>query len=239
VSISNEPGSVFFASNVINADLQRPLAAEALGTALLLAVVVSSGILAEHLAGGNAALALIGNTFATVVVLGVLSTVLAPVSGAHFNPAFTLVLVLRGELPRATGAWYALAQLLGALVGVVIAHAMSSQELFQVSTNTRASGGALIAEAVATFGLVLLALVCRHEHRSTAWAIAAYVGGAFWFTASASLANPAATIARAFTDSFGGIAPLDVVGFAIAQVAATLVAHAFAKWLFVTQAPPD
>jgi glycerol uptake facilitator-like aquaporin len=216
---------------VIRPDLHRSLAAEALGTALLLAVVVASGILANDLASDSAAIALIGNTFATVVVLGIVGSVLGPVSGAHLNPALTLVYVLRGEIPRATGALYAIAQVLGALAGVVIAHAMSSQELFQLSTNNRANGGALIAEAVATFGLVLVVLALRNDARFAAWSVAVYVGAAYWFTPSASLANPAATIARAFTDSFSGIAPIDVVGFVVSQLAAAMVAYTLAGWL--------
>jgi glycerol uptake facilitator-like aquaporin len=215
-------------------ELHRPLAAEALGTGLLVAALVASGIMAEHLADGNAALALLGNALATVSVLAVLTAVLEPVSGAHLNPVITLVAVLRGELARMAGAAYAAVQTLGAIVGVWVAHAMSSQELLQMSTQSRASGGALIAEAIATFGFVLTVLACRSTNRSAlVWAVPAFIAGAFWFTASATLANPAAIIARAFTDSFSGIAPIDVPGFVIAEIAGALLAGVFARWLFV------
>ena len=216
-------------------DLRRALVTEALGTGLLTAVVVGSGILAQDVAAGSTALALIGNTFATGTALAVLTLIFAPVSGAHFNPAVTFALVLRGELVRLTGLLYAAAQVIGALVGVLLAHAMFSQELLQVSTQTRASGGALIAEAVAALGLTLTVLSChRARPEAIAWATALFVAAAYWFTPAMSLANPAVALARAFTDSFSGVAPIDVPGFVLAHLAGAFVAYTLARWLYRT-----
>jgi glycerol uptake facilitator-like aquaporin len=202
---------------------------------MLTAVVVGSGILAQDVAAGNTALALFGNTFATGTALAVLTLVLAPASGAHFNPAVTFALALRRELSSQTAAAYVIVQIFGALVGVLLAHAMFSQELLQMSTQTRASGGALIAEAVAALGLTLTVLVCyRSRPDAIPWATALFVAAAYWFTPAMSLANPAVALARAFTDSFSGIAPIDVPGFVLAHLSGAFVAFALARWLYKT-----
>lgn len=195
--------------------LQR-LGAEALGTAGLLAVVIGSGVMAERLAGGNAALALLANTLATVGGLYVLIEVLGPVSGAHFNPAVSAVMAWRGALPRALLPAYVAAQLGGAVLGAGLAHAMFERPLLQWSATLRGGPGAWLAEAVATAGLVLVIL--RAPPGRAAALVAAYIGAAYWFTASTSFANPAATLGRMLSDSFAGIAPGSVPGFVAAQL---------------------
>lgn len=206
--------------------IPRALLAEALGTALLLAVVIGSGIMAERLAGGNAALALLANTWATVGGLYVLIEVFGPISGAHFNPAVSLVMALRGEI-RAGRAWaYVAAQLLGAMMGAWLAHAMFDEQLLQLSSKARSGAGLWIAEAVATAGLVLVIL--RAPPGRAAALVACYIGAAYWFTASTSFANPAAAFGRMFSDSFAGISPVSVPGFVFAELggaAAGLGAH--------------
>jgi len=198
------------------AELPRKLLAEALGTALLLAVVIGSGIMAERLAGGNAAIALLANTLATVGGLYILIEVFGPVSGAHFNPAVSMVMAARGALPRAQLAPYVVAQLLGAMLGAWLAHAMFDATILQWSTKLRSGTGQWIAEAVATAGLLLVIL--RAPAARVAAMVACYIGAAYWFTASTSFANPAAAFGRMFSDSFAGIAPSSVPGFVVAEL---------------------
>jgi glycerol uptake facilitator-like aquaporin len=200
----------------MRSDLPRRLFAEVLGTALLLAIVIGSGIMAERLSGGNVAIALLANTLATVGGLYILIEVLGPVSGAHFNPAVSLVLALRGALPRSLLAPYVLAQLAGAMLGAWLAHAMFDATLLQFSTKVRGGTGQWIAEAVATAGLVLVTL--RAPAPRVAAMVACYIGAAYWFTASTSFANLAAAFGRMFSDSFAGISPTSVPGFVAAQL---------------------
>ena len=189
---------------------------ELLGTALLLAVVIGSGLMAERLSGGHVAVALLANTLATVGGLYVLIEVFGPVSGAHFNPAVSLAMALRGELPWTRLAGYVPAQLLGAALGAVLAHAMFDLPLLQVSSRLRTGTGQWIAEAVATAGLLLVIL--RAPQARVAAMVAAYIGAAYWFTASTSFANPAAAFGRMFSDSFAGIAPASAPAFMLAEV---------------------
>ena len=189
---------------------------ELLGTALLLAVVIGSGLMAERLSGGNVAVALLANTLATVGGLYILIEVFGPVSGAHFNPAVSLAMALRGELPWTRLAGYVPAQLLGAALGAVLAHAMFDLPLLQVSAKLRTGTGQWIAEAVATAGLMLVIL--RAPQARVAAMVAAYIGAAYWFTASTSFANPAAAFGRMFSDSFAGIAPASAPAFMLAEV---------------------
>ena len=198
-------------------DLPRKLGAEALGTALLLAVVIGSGIMAERLAGGNVAVALLANTLATVGGLYILIEVFGPISGAHFNPAVSAVMTWRGELPKSALLPYVAAQLLGAMLGAWLAHAMFDLAILQFSTKVRSGMGQWIAEAVATAGLLLVIL--RAPAGRAAAMVAAYIGAAYWFTASTSFANPAAAFGRMFSDSFAGIAPASAPGFMLAQLA--------------------
>jgi glycerol uptake facilitator-like aquaporin len=198
------------------ADLPRKLLAEALGTALLLAVVIGSGIMAERLAGGNAAIALLANTGATVAGLYVLIELFGPISGAHFNPAVTLVMAWRRVLPAAQLAPYMVAQLAGAVLGAWLAHAMFDLGILQFSGKLRSGSGQWLAEAVATAGLLLVIL--RAPGSRVAALVACYIGAAYWFTASTSFANPAAAVGRMFSDSFAGIAPASVPGFVVAQL---------------------
>jgi glycerol uptake facilitator-like aquaporin len=197
-------------------DLPRKLGAEALGTALLLAVVIGSGIMAERLAGGNVAVALLANTLATVGGLYILIEVFGPISGAHFNPAVSAVMAWRGELPKSALLPYVAAQLLGAMLGAWLAHAMFDLAILQFSTKVRSGMGQWIAEAVATAGLLLVIL--RAPAGRAAAMVAAYIGAAYWFTASTSFANPAAAFGRMFSDSFAGIAPSSAPGFMLAQL---------------------
>ena len=198
-------------------DLTRQLGAEALGTALLLAIVIGSGIMAERLAGGHAAIALLANSLATVGGLYVLIEVFAPISGAHFNPAVSAVMAWRGELSKSALLPYVAAQLLGAMLGAWLAHAMFELPILQWSVRLRGGTGQWIAEAVASFGLLLVIL--RAPAGRVAPLVASYIGAAYWFTASTSFANPAAAFGRMFSDSFAGIAPASVPGFVLAQLA--------------------
>lgn len=197
------------------ADLRHKVLAELMGTALLLAIVIGSGIMAERLAGGNVAIALLANTGATVLGLYVLIEVFGPLSGAHFNPVVSTVMAVRGELPGFALAPYLLAQLAGAVLGAWLAHAMFDLSILQYSTKVRGGPGQWIAEAVATAGLLLVILRAPAGRASSM--VAAYIGAAYWFTASTSFANPAAAFGRMFSDSFAGIAPASVPGFVIAQ----------------------
>ena len=199
------------------ADLTRRLLGEALGTMLLLAVVIGSGIMAQRLCGGNDGLALLANTLATVGGLYILIEVFGPVSGAHFNPAVSAVMAWRGALPRAQLLPYVLAQLLGAVLGAWLAHAMFDLPILQWSAKLRSGPGQWLAEAVATAGLVLVIL--RAPPPRVAAMVAAYIGAAYWFTASTAFANPAAAVGRMFSNSFAGIAPASAPGFVLAQLA--------------------
>ncbi len=201
----------------MSSTLPRRLLGEALGTALLLAVVIGSGIMAERLSGGHVGVALLANTLATVGGLYVLIEVFGPVSGAHFNPAVSLVMAARGALEKSALPPYIVAQLAGAACGAWLAHAMFDLPLAQLSTKVRSGPGQWIAEAVATAGLLLVIL--RAPPARVAAMVAAYIGAAYWFTASTSFANPAAAFGRMFSDSFAGIAPTSVPGFVIAQLA--------------------
>ena len=197
--------------------LARKLIAEALGTALLLTVVIGSGIMAQRLAGGNAAIALLANTLATVAGLYILIEVFGPVSGAHFNPAVSAVMAWRGELPKVALLPYIAAQLLGAMLGAWLAHAMFELTILQFSTHVRSGSGQWLAEVVASAGLLLVIL--RAPAGRAAPMVACYIGAAYWFTASTSFANPAAAFGRMFSDSFAGIAPASVAGFVVAEFA--------------------
>ena len=202
--------------------LQRKLFAELLGTALLLAIVLGSGIMAERLAGGNVAIALLANTGATVGGLYILIEVFGPISGAHFNPAVSAVMAWRGQLTLAELIAYVVVQLSGAMLGAWLAHAMFDMSIFQFSTKVRSGTGQWLAEIVATAGLLLVIL--RAPAGRVSSMVAAYIGAAYWFTASTSFANPAAAFGRMFSDSFAGIAPGSAPGFVIAQLAGAALA---------------
>ncbi len=215
------------------ATLARRAFAEMLGTAFLLAAVIGSGIMAERLAGGNAALALLGNTLPTGAMLTVLILIFAPVSGAHFNPAISLAFALRGELPWRALPPYGASQMIGAVLGVFAAHLMFELPLLQVATTVRTGPGQWLAEAVAAFGLTLTILGClAAAPGAIAYAVGLYIVAAYWFTASTSFANPAVTVARALSNTFAGIAPSGVIAFIVAQLAGMLVAVAAASWLW-------
>jgi glycerol uptake facilitator-like aquaporin len=208
------------------------IAAEALGTGLLLATVIGSGIMGERLAGGNIALALLGNTLATGAILVVLITALGPISGAHFNPAVSAVFALRRELPPGELAAYVLAQIVGGIAGVLLAHGMFDEPLFQISAKARSGPAQWLSEAVAAFGLVLtILLTLRANPAAVAASVGLYITAAYWFTASTSFANPAVTIARALSDTFAGIRPADVAPFIVAQLAGAGAAMLLSRWL--------
>jgi glycerol uptake facilitator-like aquaporin len=213
--------------------LARRLAAEALGTAFLLATVVGSGIMAAKLAGGNGAIALLCNTIPTGAILVVLILVFQPLSGAHFNPAVSLAFALRRELPWPTLAAFVLAQVFGGIAGVFAAHLMFDLPILQISTISRSGIGQWFAEAVATFGLVVTILGCLSRARQAIpYAVGLYITAAYWFTASTSFANPAVTIARSLSDTFAGIAPAGVPAFLAAQLVGAVAAVALSRWLF-------
>lgn len=209
----------------------RALLAEGLGSLLLAATVVGSGVMAEHLAMGNAAVALLANTGATVAVLAVLIALLGPVSGAHFNPAVSLIQALRGALSWRLTAGYTVVQILGCCAGALLAHAMFELPLLQSSLHVRTGAAQWLAEGVATCGLLLVVLGHRRP-QDAPWMVAAWIGAAYWFTASTSFANPAITIARSLTNTFSGIRPADVLGFVCAQVVGALAALLLARILF-------
>jgi glycerol uptake facilitator-like aquaporin len=218
------------------ASLQQRTFCEWLGTAFLLAAVVGSGIMAQKLAGGNVALALLCNTLPTAAILVVLILVFGPLSGAHFNPAVSIALALRGKVPWPTAAIFIVAQILGAIGGVWIAHVMFDLPLWQLSVTTRTGPGQWLAEAIATFGLVLTILGCMaRTPASVPYAVGLYITSAYWFTASTSFANPAVTIARSLSDTFAGIAPSGVVAFIVAQLAGMLAAVGLSQWLWVSE----
>lgn len=219
--------------------LARSLVAEAIGTALLLAVVVGSGIMGERLAGGSAGLALLANTLATGAGLVVLILAFGPVSGAHFNPCVTLVAILRKSMPWPRAAGYVIVQVLSAIAGVWLAHAMFDLPILDAGATARAGLGQGLSEGVATFGLIAtMMLVERSRPSAVPFAVAAWITAAYWCTASTSFANPAVTIARACTATFAGIRPGDVPVFLVAQVAGALVAHAMCRWLLGTRRVP-
>ncbi len=214
--------------------LTRALSAELLGSAGLLAVVIGSGVMAERLAGGQAGLALLANTLATVGGLFVLIEILGPVSGAHFNPVVSAVMAGRGALPRRHLLPYVAAQLIGAVLGAWLVHAMFELPVLQLSSHVRSGTGQWLAEAVATAGLLLVIL--RAPAGRAAGLVAAYIGAAYWFTASTSFANPAAAVGRMFSDSFAGIAPGSVPGFIVAEALGALVAVVLHRLLGPTPA---
>ena len=217
-------------------DLSRRLAAETLGTAMLLAIVVGSGIMGERLAGGNVAIALLGNTLATGAGLTVLILMFGPLSGAHFNPAVTLAFLLRREITPPHAAAYVAVQVAAAVAGVWLAHLMFDATVLQTSTKVRTGGGQWLAEVVATFGLVAtILLVLRVRAGAVAYAVGLYISAGYWFTASTSFANPAVTIGRTLTDTFSGIRPVDAPGFIAAQIAGAIVATVIAGWLWRTK----
>jgi glycerol uptake facilitator-like aquaporin len=214
----------------------RALAAEALGTALLLAVVVGSGIMGERLAGGDVAVALLGNTLATGAGLVVLITIFGPLSGAHFNPAVTLVMALRREIGWGQAAAYAAVQIVGAILGVWLAHAMFAEPILQVSAKLRDGPGQALSEFVATFGLIGAILgATRFRAEATAGIVGLYITAAYWFTASTSFANPAVTLARSLSDTFAGVAPRSAPAFILAQILGAIAAAALFGWMFKAQ----
>lgn len=207
-------------------------AAEFVGTAFLLATVVGSGIMAERLADGNLAIALLGNAIPTGAILVVLITMLGPISGAHFNPAVTLAFGLRREIATADALLYVAAQVAGGFAGVFAAHLMFDMALVQISGTVRTGGNQWFAELVATFGLVFTILATlRFRKDAVAMAVGLYITAAYWFTASTSFANPAVTIARGFSDTFSGIRPVDVPAFVVAELVGAALAWALCAWL--------
>jgi len=211
----------------------RQLTGEGLGTAFLLAAVVGSGIMAQKLAGGNQALALLCNTLPTGAILAVLILIFAPVSGAHFNPAVSLAFALRGQLPWSSAAAYIGAQVLGGIIGVWLAHLMFELPMWQLSLTARIGPGQWLAEGIATFGLLLTIFGCAAERPDAVpYAVGLYITAAYWFTASTSFANPAVTIARSLSDTFAGIAPAGVAAFVIAQLAGMLAAVLLGRWIW-------
>lgn len=214
-------------------DLTRRLAAEALGTFFLVMAVVGSGIMAQKLAGGNEALALLCNMFATGAVLFVIITIFIKVSGAHFNPAVSLVMLLRGRLSSTDTIAYIALQIFGGCLGAIVAHVMFDLEPLQFSQTTRSGLGQWVGEFIATFGLIATILGCvRFNMAAVAPAVGLYISSAYWFTSSTSFANPAVTIARALSDTFSGIAPHNVPAFLVAEIAGSFVAALLLGWLF-------
>ncbi len=219
-------------------DLPRRAVAEFLGTWLLVATVVGSGIMAENLAGGNAAIALLGNTIATGAILVVLIAMLGPVSGAHLNPAVSLVFAILGELPGAALAVYVVAQVAGGIAGTITAHAMFDLPLVQASAHMRSGAGQFLSEIVASFGLLATILACRRFRAEIIpVAVALYVVAGYWFTASTCFANPAVAIARSLTDTFSGIRPADVPWFIAAEIVGALLAAALLRWMLRGRTP--
>jgi glycerol uptake facilitator-like aquaporin len=216
--------------------IARRAVAEVLGTGLLLATVVGSGIMAAKLSSGNDALALLCNTLPTGAVLVVLIQMFGPVSGAHFNPAVSICFVLRGELSWRDAALYIACQVAGAILGVWLAHLMFELPVWQLSTHVRTGPGQWLAEGVATFGLILCILGCRScAPASVPYAVGLYITAAYWFTASTSFANPAVTVARSLSNTFAGIAPDGVLGFILAQMAGMLIGVTLGSWLWPTR----
>ncbi|WP_275790000.1 aquaporin [Pararhizobium gei] len=220
-------------------DLSRRLVAEALGTALLVATVVGSGIMADSLSD-DTALALLCNTIATGAILVVLITILGPISGAHFNPAVSLVFALKRELSRRALALYMLAQCAGGIAGTVVAHLMFGMAIISPSLKVRTGTAQWLSEGVAAFGLVAIILAgIRFNRQGVPWLVGLYITAAYWFTASTSFANPAVALARSLTDSFAGIRPLDLPGFVIAETAGALLALVLMNWLLSPPSPEN
>lgn len=218
----------------VDARLSRRLAAEALGSLALAAAVIGSGVMAERLAAGNAAVALIANTGATVAVLAVIIRLFAAVSGAHFNPAVSLIMAMRRTLSWPEAVLYAAVQIAGCCAGALLAHAMFELPLLQSGTHVRTGLAQWLAESVATFGLILVILGMR-DGKDAPWLVASWIGAAYWFTASTSFANPAISIGRSLTDTFAGIRPSDVPLFIAAQFIGALLAAGVAHFLFSTR----
>jgi glycerol uptake facilitator-like aquaporin len=217
----------------MNAPIGRRIFAEALGSAMLAGTVIGSGVLAARLAGGNDAVALIGNAMATAAMLYVLISVLGPISGAHFNPAVTLVMSLRGEIGLGDAIAYAMAQIGGCVAGAVLAHAMFELPLLQLSTHARSGPAQMLSEAVATFALLFCILgVSRWRPEAVPVAVALVITAGYWWTASTSFANPAITIARALSDTFAGVRPADAPGFIAGQFVGALAALGVGRLLF-------
>jgi glycerol uptake facilitator-like aquaporin len=210
--------------------MRRALLAEGLGAMLLTATVIGSGIMAERLAGGNLAVALIANTGATVAVLATLIALFGPISGAHFNPAVSFIEALRGNLSVRAAIAYAIVQIISCVAGAFLAHAMFELPIIQSSIHMRAGPSQWLSEAVATAGLILVVIGSTNP-REAAWRVAAWIGAAYWFTASTSFANPAITIARALSNTFAGIAPNNAPAFIVSQLCGALVGLVLAKWL--------
>jgi glycerol uptake facilitator-like aquaporin len=218
-------------------DLTRRLAAEALGTFFLVMAVVGSGIMADQLAGGNEALALLCNTIATGAVLVVIITIFVSVSGAHFNPAVTLVMLLRGQIESGTALFYVVVQIAGGCLGAIAAHLMFGLDPVQLGSTARTGVGQWIGEFIATFGLIATILGCvRFRPDALAPAVGLYITSAYWFTSSTSFANPAVTIARALSDTFAGILPADAPGFVVAELIGAAAAAYLFGWLFASAA---
>ena len=212
--------------------LRRALIAEGLGSLLLAATVIGSGIMAQRLAGGNIAVALLANTAATVAVLATLIALLGPISGAHFNPAVSVIEALRGRLPIPNAVGYIVIQVAGCCLGALLAHAMFEMPLVQASVHLRTGPAQWLSEGVATAGLVLVVMGSSNPNEA-AWRVAAWIGAAYWFTASTSFANPAITIARSLSDTFAGIAPTHVLAFIAAQLTGALLGLLLAKVLAI------
>ncbi|MER8751390.1 aquaporin family protein [Mesorhizobium sp. M1050] len=218
-------------------DLPRRIVAEALGTALLVATVVGSGIMAARLTH-DVAVSLLGNTLPTGAILVVLITILGPISGAHFNPVVTLVFALRREIEANAALAYIIAQVAGGIAGTFLAHAMFELPILQASATVRTGTGQWLAEAVAAFGLVFTILAgLRFRSDAIPWLVGLYITAAYWFTASTSFANPAVAIARAFSDTFSGIRPVDLPGFIAAELLGALLAMTLAGWLLAEPKP--
>jgi glycerol uptake facilitator-like aquaporin len=213
--------------------MTRALAAEGLGSMLLAAAVIGSGIMAERLAGGNLAVALLANTAATVAVLATLIALLGPVSGAHFNPAVSIIEAFRGKLTVRQTIAYVGVQIAGCCLGALLAHAMFELPLLQASVHLRTGPAQWLSEAVATAGLILVVLGSASPNEA-AWRVSAWIGAAYWFTASTSFANPAITIARSLSNTFAGIAPAHVAGFIVSQLCGAIAGLLLAKYLLST-----
>ena len=219
-------------------DLTRRLAAEALGTALLVATVIGSGIMAERLAGGNVAIALLGNTIPTGAILVVLISIFGPLSGAHFNPVVTATMTWLGKFSKSEVVPYIAAQVIGGILGAFIANAMFELPIIEFSTKLRWGQGQWIAETVASFGLILTIMgASRFAAAATPTLVGLYITAAYWFTASTSFANPTVAIARMFSDTFAGISPTSVLPFILAQIVGAFAAAAFGDWLFKFSKP--
>lgn len=222
----------------MNGDMSRRLASEAVGTAMLLAVVIGSGIMGERLSGGNVAVALLANSIATGCGLFALITIFGPISGAHFNPVVTMVAAIEREVSWRDAGGYVVVQLASGFAGAAAAHLMFNEPLFSASEKIRTGAGQWFAEGAAAFGLVLVILAAvRRKKANVAAAVAVYITGAYWFTSSTSFANPAVTLARAATNTFAGIRPGDAPAFIAAQVVGGLAGLAFAKWLLRSRDP--